>query len=125
MDDIMKIPAEYELQVNAAKEFLKTAADADGVFAALCRNGEIVKTEVFTDEKKRIAAEDIFIDSLTKGNTGKIERSVFIWKDGTFDVLSGRLLKALVQLDQENRKAKHLVKGNGLSEKTYESLLPA
>lgn len=117
------IPTEYQILIQKAQSFFKTNPMAEGVFAVLVENGDIEMMEVFPDYEKRNNKEKKFVQTLTDQEKTKLIRSVCIWKNGTFDVMSGNLLKLLVNMHPDNAQALHLLKNSGFNEKTYFSLL--
>ena len=117
------IPSEYHNVIQNVQSFFKTNQKAECVFAASLENGDIELMEVFIDSEKRNSEEKKLVQRLTDQGNTRIVRSVCIWKNGTFDVISGNLLKLLMNMHLENAQALHLLKKKGFNERTYFSLL--
>ena len=117
------IPTDYQNLMQKVQSFFIANPIAEGVFSVLPENGDVELMEVFTDSEKRNSEEKKFVQRLIEQKKAKLIRSVCVWKNGTFDVMSGNLLKLLMNIHPDNAQTLHLMKTGRFCKRTYFSLL--
>lgn len=117
------IPTDYQNLMQKVQSFFIANPTVEGVFSVLPENGDVELMEIFTNSKKRNTEEKKFVQRLIEQKKTKLVRSICVWKNGTFDVMSGSLLKLLMSIHPDNAQALHLMKTGRFHERSYFSLL--